>query len=126
MPPPAAAAALAQLELLVDLLDRGLCQPLPLYCKTSAAWAESPPAKRSAACAKLWDPSSSDFGVSEAKESEHQLVLGGVVPFLELQSATPGPDESGDGWAPGETSRFGRYALRLWSGLRAVEEVTDR
>jgi exodeoxyribonuclease V gamma subunit len=120
------AAALAQLELLVDLLDRGLCEPLPLYCKTSAAWAESPPAKRSAACAKLWDPSSSDFGVSEAKEPEHQLVLGGVVPFLDLQSAAPGPDESGDGWAPGETSRFGRYALRLWGGLRAIEEVTDK
>jgi exodeoxyribonuclease V gamma subunit len=120
------AAAIAQLELLVDLLDRGLCEPLPLYCKTSAAWAEAPPAKRAAACAKLWDPSSSDFGVSEAKEPEHQLVLGGVVPFLDLQGAAPAPDESGDGWAPGETTRFGRYALRLWSGLRAVEAVSDR
>ncbi len=119
------AAALAELELLVDLLDRGLCEPLPLYCKTSAAWAGSPPSKRDAACSKLWDPTS-DFGVSEAKEPEHQLVLGGVVPFTDLQLAPPGPDESGDGWVTGETSRFGRFARRLWGGLLTAEEVSDR
>jgi exodeoxyribonuclease V gamma subunit len=119
------AAAVAELELLVDLLDRGLCEPLPLYCKTSAAWAGSPPAKRDAACSKLWDPTS-DFGVSEAKEPEHQLVLGGVVPFTDVCLAAPGPGESGDGWVAGEPSRFGRYARRLWGGLLAAEEVSDR
>jgi exodeoxyribonuclease V gamma subunit len=119
------AAALAELERLVDLLDRGLCEPLPLYCKTSAAWAESPPSRRDAACSKLWDPTS-DFGVPEAKEPEHQLVLGGVVPFADVQLVPPMAGESGDGWAAGETSRFGRYARRLWDGLLAVEEVCDR
>jgi exodeoxyribonuclease V gamma subunit len=119
------AAALAELDRLVDLLDRGLCEPLPLYCKTSATWAESPPSKRDSACSKLWDPTS-DFGLPEAKEPEHQLVLGGVVPFADLQLAAPGPGESGDGWVAGETSRFGRYARRLWDGLLAAEEVCDR
>jgi exodeoxyribonuclease V gamma subunit len=49
-----------------------------------------------------------------------------VVPFADLQVAPPGPGESGDGWAAGETSRFGRYARRLWGGLLAAEEVSDR
>ncbi len=118
-------AALAQLELLVDLLDRGLCEPLPLYCKTSAAWAENPPPKRGGACSKLWDPSS-DFGLAEGKEPEHQLVHGGVVLFSDLLRAAPEPGESGSGWAAGETTRFGRYALRLWGGLLDAEEVSDR
>jgi exodeoxyribonuclease V gamma subunit len=119
------AAAVAHLEVLVDLLDRGLCEPLPLYCKTSAAWAENPPAKREGVCSKLWEPSN-DFGLAEGKEPEHQLVHGGVVPFLDLHQAAPEPGESGEGWAAGEPTRFGRYALRLWSGLKAAEEVTDR
>jgi exodeoxyribonuclease V gamma subunit len=119
------AAAVARLEVLVDLLDRGLCEPLPLYCKTSAAWAETPMAKREGACSKLWDPSS-DFGIAEGKEPEHQLVHGGVVPFSDLQQAAPEPGESGEGWAAGEPTRFGRYALRLWRGLLDVEQVSDK
>jgi exodeoxyribonuclease V gamma subunit len=119
------AAAVAQLEVLVDLLDRGLCEPLPLYCKASAAWAENPPSKREAVCSKLWEPSN-DFGLAEGKEPEHQLVHGGVVPFSDLQQGAPGPGESGDGWAAGEPTRFGRYALRLWRGLLDVEGVSDR
>jgi exodeoxyribonuclease V gamma subunit len=116
-------AALAELEVLVDLFDRGLCEPLPLYCKTSAAWAENEPAARPRECAAAWEPQN-DFG--ENREPEHQLVLGGVVPFGELLLAAPAPDESGDGWAGGEATRLGRYALRLWSGLGAAEEVRDR
>ena len=41
-------------------------------------------------------------------------------------TAPPAPGESGDGWAGGETTRFGRFALRLWTGLLAAEEVRDR
>ena len=119
------AAALAHLEVLVDLYDRGLCEPLPLYCKTSAAWAENLPPKRMQSCAGLWEPQN-DFGLGENREPEHQLVLGGVAPFAELLAAPPGPGEDGDGWAHQEDSRFGRYALRLWAGLLAAEEVTDR
>ena len=35
-------------------------------------------------------------------------------------------DEQGPGWDEAETTRFGRYALRLWRGLLAVEAVSDR
>jgi exodeoxyribonuclease V gamma subunit len=119
------AAAMAHLEVLVDLFDRGLCEPLPLYCKTSAAWAESPPAKRMQACSGVWEPQN-DLGMGENREPEHQLVLGGVAPLGDLLAAFPGPGETGDGWAGNEPTRFGRYALRLWSGLLDAEEVRDR
>jgi exodeoxyribonuclease V gamma subunit len=119
------AAAIAHLEVLVDLFDRGLCEPLPLYCKTSAAWAENPPAKRDKACAGLWEPQN-DLGMGENRDPEHQLVLGGTAPFSDLLAAAPGPGESGAGWANGAATRFGRYAVRLWSGVLAAEEVRDR
>jgi exodeoxyribonuclease V gamma subunit len=119
------AAALAHLDVLVDLFDRGLCEPLPLYCKTSAAWADTEPAKRIQACAAVWEPQN-DLGMGENREPEHQLVLGGVASFNDLLAPPPAPGESGDGWAGGEQTRFGRYAMRLWSGLRDAEEVRDR
>jgi len=96
-----------------------------LYCKTSAAWAEEPRSKREAVAGKLWEPSN-DFGLAEGKEPEHQLVHGGVVPFSDLQQAAPEAGESGDGWAAGEPTRFGRYAVRLWGGLLDVEDVGDK
>jgi exodeoxyribonuclease V gamma subunit len=119
------AAAVAHLVGLVDLFDRGLCEPLPLYCKTSAAWAEGPPPKRLQACSAAWEPQN-DLGMGENREPEHQLVLGGLVAFNDLLTAPPGPGESGPGWADDEDSRFGRYALRLWQPLLAAEEVSDR
>jgi len=119
------AAAMAHLEVLVDLFDRGLCEPLPLYCKTSAAWAEAAPAQRMQACSGVWEPQN-DLGMGENREPEHQLVLGGVAPLGDLLAAFPEPGETGDGWAGGEPTRFGRYALRLWSGLLDAEEVRDR
>ncbi|HEV7864762.1 MAG TPA: exodeoxyribonuclease V subunit gamma, partial [Acidimicrobiia bacterium] len=119
------AAAIAHLEVLVDLFDRGLCEPLPLYCKTSAAWAENPSDKREKVCAGLWEPQN-DLGMGENREPEHQLVLGGITAFADLLDAAAGPGESGDGWAAGEATRFGRYALRLWGAVLAAEEVRDR
>ena len=119
------AEALAHLEVLVDLFDRGVCEPLPLYCKTSAAWAENAPPQREKACSGVWEPQN-DLGFGENREPEHQLVLGGIVSLAEVLQALPGPDESGDGWAPSESTRFGRFAVRLWRDLLAAEEVRDR
>jgi exodeoxyribonuclease V gamma subunit len=119
------AAALAHLEVLVDLYDRGMCEPLPLYCKTSAAWAENRPPQRDKACSGMWEPQN-DLGMGENRDPEHQLVHGGMVTLADVLAAPPDASEMGDGWAAGETTRFGRYALRLWSGLLAAEEVRDR
>ncbi|MGH9154225.1 MAG: hypothetical protein ACRD03_17980, partial [Acidimicrobiales bacterium] len=101
---------------------RGLREPLPLYCKTSAAWAGARALGRDArrAAAGEW---STDWELSrEDVELEHQLVLGGVLTLDRVLAAAPCDDEAGDGWAGDEDTRFGRYARRLWDPLLAVEE----
>ncbi len=88
---------------LVAIYDAGLCEPLPIYCATSAAYAGK---RGAAAAAKAWN---SGKYPGECAEAEHRLVLGRIVPFDELD----GP-------------RFVEYARRLWTGLLATEEVEDR
>jgi exodeoxyribonuclease V gamma subunit len=124
-------AALDQLGVLVDLYDRGLREPLPLACESSAAWAKAARAtgKRKPspadAAAKAWD-STYDERDNEDRDLEHLLVLGGERTMAEVLNAGPAPDEEGDGWAPDEQTRFGRYARRLWDGLLDVETLEDR
>ncbi len=87
------AAAEAHLAALVEVFERGMCEPLPLYAGTSAAWAgavaEGKDPERAAAAewASGWDFPKED------KDAEHVLVLGGVLPFrdvLELAGAAAG------------------------------------
>ncbi|MGI8781993.1 MAG: exodeoxyribonuclease V subunit gamma [Solirubrobacteraceae bacterium] len=117
------ASAREQLVTLVDLYDRGMREPPPLACMASAAYA-SAGTNAAAAGREAWE---SGFAFDkEDREPEHQLVLGGVRTFAELNEEPPRPDERGDGWDEREVTRFGRYARRLWDGLLAHEEVTDR
>ena len=126
IPPLAAGDALAHLATLVDLWERGMCEPLPLYCAASAAYADAARDGRSAVAAarRAWT-SEWNFDKEDA-ELEHQLVLGGVVTLDELLREPPRDDEAGDGWDMSETTRLGRCARRLWDGLLAVEQVTSR
>ncbi len=119
-------AALGQLGVLVDLLDRGMREPLPLYRATSAAYAEATLAGDDpiAVATKAWDGGWGRPG--ESQDGANALVLGGVVPFDDLLHEAPAPDESGPGWDPAEPTRFGRLALRLWSGLLAHEQIVNR
>jgi exodeoxyribonuclease V gamma subunit len=120
------AEALRDLTVLVDLFERGMREPLPLYCKTSAAYAAAVAAGKDgrAAAGKEW---TSDWNFSkEDAEPEHRLVLGGTRTVAELFEELPCDDEQGEGWAIDELSRAGRYARRLWDGLRVREEVIDR
>jgi exodeoxyribonuclease V gamma subunit len=122
------AVAVEHLETLVDLFRRGMREPLPLYCRTSAAWAASArqgqPAERAAAkewtSAYRWD--------REDRDPEHVLVLGGELAFDRLlaHSGLRRGDEDGEGWEPSEPSRLGRYARRLWDGLLDHEDLVDR
>jgi exodeoxyribonuclease V gamma subunit len=116
--------ALDQLRVLVDLYLRGMLEPLPLYCKTSAAYAAAAPDRRVDRARSEWETSGGRFD-KEDREPEHQLVLGGVVPLDDLLVAKPLAAEAGLGWADDETSRFGRLARRLWDGLLAVEELSN-
>lgn len=119
-------AAAAYLEMIVDLYFRAMREPPPLYCKTSAAWAEAARRQRSPerAAAAEWTSQFATRG--EDREPEHMLVLGGVVGFEEITSTEPRRDESGEGWDESEPTRLGRWAHRLWDGLLAHEQMTAR
>jgi exodeoxyribonuclease V gamma subunit len=106
--------ALEELRVLVDLFDRGMREPLPLSCLTSAAFAAGGDARGE------WV---SDRFDKEDKEPEHQFAFGAVQSFTELREALPREDER---WDPVELTRFGQYALRLWAGLLAHETVTEQ
>jgi len=118
--PPAAGRrewALGHLATLVDLYERGMREPLPLFCRTSAAYAKSGDGAARREWMSEWNYPKEDA------EREHVMVLGGVRPFDDLLALEPRSDEHGDGWDASEASRFGRCARRLWDGLLAVEEI---
>ncbi len=121
-------AAIEKLSLLVDLYDRGMREPVPLYCATSAAWAEAarleagagPKAAAESAWGSGRNRGSPGFG--EAFNPEHVLVLGEVLAFDRVLEELPRGDEAGPGW-PAAQSRFGRLALRLWGPLLEHEKL---
>jgi exodeoxyribonuclease V gamma subunit len=109
------AAALAGLAVLVDLYDRGMCEPLPIYCETSAAWAEADRAGGEPLDAARAAWTSERFDREDA-EAEHVLVLSGRQTVDLLIQAPARADEAGPGWHDGEPTRLGRLARRLWDG----------
>jgi exodeoxyribonuclease V gamma subunit len=113
--------ALRELQVLVDLHDRALREPLPMACKTSAAYAEARRAggdARRAACSQ-WESGRFD---GEDADPEHVLAFGGRITFEDLLEEPPRDDERGPGWDAEEPTRFGRLAVRLWTPLLDVEE----
>ncbi len=118
--------AAAQLSVLIDLYDRGMREPLPIFCQSSAAYAQAASAGQDAidAAQHEW---TTEWGFDrEDLELEHQLALGGVLSFAQLLELAPRGDETGDGWDQSERTRFGRLARRLWDGLLAREQVSAR
>jgi len=113
LPAVGAAAAREQLTVLLDLHRRGLREPLPVACASSAAYAQrgAQPAR------KAWE---SDWNFpKEDQEPEHQLAFGGVLSFDELLALPPREDED---FEPEEPTRFGRLSKRLWGGVLGCEE----
>lgn len=119
-------AALEKLQVLVDLYRRGMREPLPIYCATSAAWAAATHADQSPfdAARERWASNYEDFPGEDA-DPEHVAVLGPGLPFEELWSAAPAEDECGRGWPMTETSRAGRLASRLWAPLLSHEKPRE-
>jgi exodeoxyribonuclease V gamma subunit len=122
--------ALAQLTTLVDLYDRGMREPLPLACDSSAAYAKALALGEDPeqAAQKQWE---TVFRYDkEDRQPEHLLVFGGQRAFADLIAERPRPDERGSASAGPHkditTHRFGLYATRLWDGLLAHESLTDR
>ena len=125
VPPLDAATALDHLAVVADLYERGMREPAPLACLTSAAYARAARdgADPVAAARAEWEGSFSRPG--EAAEDDHRLVLGERT-LDELLVARPRADEHGPWWDPDEPRRFGRWARRLWDGLLSCEEVGHR
>jgi exodeoxyribonuclease V gamma subunit len=121
------AVALDHLTMLVELYDRGMCEPLPVFCETSAAYASGGHAAQTRA-AGAWESSWDQRGnrrPGEQEREEYVRVLGADVPFEALLAESPRADETGQGWDETQPTRFGRYALLLWSGLLAREALID-
>ena len=85
--------AIGHLAVLLDLHARGMREPLPLYCDTSAAYAAAPSGGRSVRARKEWTTPSGGFD-REDRDAAHVLVLGDEVPFDDLELAVPADDES--------------------------------
>jgi exodeoxyribonuclease V gamma subunit len=114
------------LEALIDLYQRGMREPLPLYLKTSAAWAKAVDTGRDpvADASSAWTSGYRFEG--EDKDAEHLLVLGADVAFDDVLGICGAPTGEEGSWEASEATRFGAYARRLWDGLLAHEELTDR
>jgi exodeoxyribonuclease V gamma subunit len=118
--------AVEQLDVLVDLYDRGMREPVPVFCRSSGAYASGVHRGQDGAPAAAAEWESTWNYDREDRDLEHQMVLGGVLRFAEILELAPAAGEDGDGWPPAESSRFGRYARRLWSGLLEREELSSR
>jgi exodeoxyribonuclease V gamma subunit len=119
------AAACAELEALVDLYRRGMREPLPLFPKTAAAWAEARRVGQDPEedARRQWETRWYRGMRFEGEDADlsHQLVLGGAPSLATLLEVAPSSDETGDGWAEEEPTRLGRLARRYWDGLAAAE-----
>jgi exodeoxyribonuclease V gamma subunit len=116
-------AALADLQVILDLYDRGMREPLPLSSDASAAYAQAVAAGRDGAAAAQQAWASAYDRPKEDRQPEHLLVYGKQLEFAELLGQRPRADEN---WVPTDPTRFGRYARRLWDGLLARESVSER
>ena len=120
------AIARERLRGLVDLYDRGMREPLPLFAKTSAAYAAAASGGQDAVAAAAAEWTTEWNFDKEDRDAEHQLAFGGVLTLAEVLELAPRADESGEGWPVAEASRFGRLARRLWDELLDRERVSSR
>lgn len=115
MPPPDPSAVLRDLVL---LYDAGRREPLPLPLKTSCAWAET---RRGGddphpAAEAMW--LSNNYRDGDDRERAHVRVWG-EKPAFDVLLGPPHPGEE----MPGEDTRLGALAARLWLPLLASEGV---
>jgi exodeoxyribonuclease V gamma subunit len=103
------------LKSLVALYDMGCTEPLPLPIKTSYAWAEDRLRGRDPlpAARRAWQ---SKYG-GDHEEPAHVRVWGGPPAPFEALLVPPRPGEE----TPGEDTRLGAFAARLWLPLLRAE-----
>jgi exodeoxyribonuclease V gamma subunit len=115
------------LQALVDLWERGMREPLPIGCESSAAYAgavRKGATNPTVAARNAWETSWNY--PKEDQDRDHELAFGAVITFDDLLAKAPRDDELDDPWDAAETTRFGKLARRLWDPLLAHEELVDR
>jgi len=102
-------------ELLADLVaiyDAGRREPIPLPLKTSHAWAQARLGGGEPERQAGWKWKSNDNFPGEDKQPAHARVWGSGAPLARLlEPVRPGEEH------PGENTRLGAYAARLWLPL---------
>ncbi|MDP9133767.1 MAG: exodeoxyribonuclease V subunit gamma, partial [Actinomycetota bacterium] len=101
--------ALEHLSAVVALYDAGMCEPLPIACKTSAAYAQAMRSGGNAVKAGTSEWQTEWSFPREDDDPEHQLVYGSLS-FEQLLA----------------TTEFDRYARALWDPVLGWEEVEHR
>ncbi len=97
---------------LVAIYDAGRREPIPLPLKTSYAWAQARYSGGDPAYAASAKWKSSDNFPGEDKHPPHAKVWKSGAPLaVLLEAVRPGEEH------PGETTRLGAYAARLWLPL---------
>ncbi|WP_433678477.1 exodeoxyribonuclease V subunit gamma [Nocardia sp. CA-119907] len=114
-------AALAILRELVRLRDAGLTEPLPIAPSATAVYAErrfrgSNAEEAIAAAEREFNGGPNGPGPFGDHTDRHLRYIWGRAPRLEHLMAAPAP--AGE---PGETTRFGSLARRMWAPLLAAE-----
>lgn len=119
------AEAATRLATLLDLYDRGLRAPAPLYGDTSQAIARGVASGKGPwGAATNWETTNTGFP-SDDLDACHVAVLGGVVTFDDLMTPPPAPDEGAPDW-PACQERVAAWARRLWDPVLAVESEGGR
>ncbi|WP_141811158.1 exodeoxyribonuclease V subunit gamma [Nocardia bhagyanarayanae] len=118
---PDAPAAVAILRELVKLRDAGLTEPLPVAPTATAAYAErrfrgSTAEEAFAAAEREFNGGPNGPGAFGDHTDRHLRYVWGSAPRLEHLMDSPAP--AGE---PGETTRFGALARRLWAPLLGAE-----
>ena len=113
-------SALDHLRALVDIYDRGRCEPLPLPLGTAHAWADSIRAHKDPewSARREWETSDGSPVPGEQEDPAHVRVFGRGAPFRALLTEA-GPDER---WSDQDT-RLGQYAWRMWQPVFDNEQV---
>ncbi len=101
---------------LVRLYDAGRREPLPLPMRTSFAWADARNSDRDPVKVAGWRWHSQDNFRGEDAEPAHVRIWG-TKASLDVLLGPPNPGEE----VPGEDTRLGALAARLWGPLLRSE-----
>ncbi|MEO6879728.1 MAG: exodeoxyribonuclease V subunit gamma [Mycobacteriaceae bacterium] len=115
--PPDPLGVLAEL---VDLRERGLCEPLPLHPDPSESYTVNRrnPDDPFEAAAKKWV--GNDFVPGTGADRHHVQVWGASAPFTVWSEQPARLDEQREG----ERTRFGVLSRRFWEPLLAAEQMS--